>query len=190
MPQKQFVQLLDQVTTESRSFLESTEMANNEAFESMLDQALEAFTFKLGRLLDCERSSLFLVDKERGELWLKVAEEEGGVPVTVRMPIDKGIAGHVATTGEALRVDDAYEHPSFNPEVDRKTGFRTRSILCVPLRDANDRVFAVAQLLNPRDRACFCEADEARFAEFTDSIGVILETWWTMSKRQRESGVA
>jgi adenylate cyclase len=165
-------------------------MANNEAFESMLDQALEAFTFKLGRLLDCERSSLFLVDKERGELWLKVAEEEGGVPVTVRMPIDKGIAGHVATTGEALRVDDAYQHPGFNPEVDRKTGFRTRSILCVPLRDANDRVFAVAQLLNPRDGSCFGEADEARFAEFTASIGVILETWWTMSKRQRESGVA
>jgi energy-coupling factor transporter ATP-binding protein EcfA2 len=189
MPQEQFVKLLDQVTTESRNFLESTELANNEAFESMLDQALEAFTFKLGRLLNCERSSLFLVDEEHGELWLKVAEEEGGVPVTVRMPIDQGIAGHVATTGEALRVDDAYQHPSFNPEVDRATGFRTRAILCVPLRDASSRVFAVAQLLNPRDRPCFGEADEARFAEFTASIGVILETWWTMSRRQRESGV-
>ncbi len=187
LPHEQFVKLLDQVTTESRNFLESTELANNEAFESMLDQALEAFTYKLGRLLNCERSSLFLVDEERGELWLKVAEEEGGIPVTVRMPIDQGIAGHVATTGEALRIDDAYQHPSFNPEVDRATGFRTRAILCVPLRDASNRVFAVAQLLNPRDRTCFGEADEARFAEFTASIGVILETWWTMSQRQRES---
>jgi len=190
MPQEQFVKLLDQVTAESRSFLESTEMANSEAFESMLDQALEAFTFKFGRLMNCERSSLFLVDEERGELWLKVAEEEGGVPVTVRMPIDKGIAGHVATTGEALRVDDAYQHPSFNPEVDRATGFRTRAILCVPLRNAGNRVFAVAQLLNPRDASHFDEADEARFAEFTASIGVILETWWTMSRRQREPGAA
>jgi adenylate cyclase len=177
------------VTKESRSFLESTELANDEAFESMLDQALEAFTFKLGRLLDCERSSLFLVDEERGELWLKVAEEEGGVPVTVRMPIDKGIAGRVATTGETLRIDDAYQHPGFNPEVDRATGFRTRAVLCVPLRDASNRVFAVAQLLNPRGRSCFGETDEARFAEFAASIGVILETWSTMSQRQRESGV-
>ncbi len=190
MPQEQFVKLLDQVTTESRSFLESTELANDEAFESMLDQALEAFTFKLGKLLNCERSSLFLVDEERGELWLKVAEEEGGVPVTVRMPIDKGIAGRVATTGEALRIDDAYQHPSFNPEVDRATGFRTRAILCMPLRNASNRVFAVAQLLNPRDSSRFSEADEARFAEFTTSIGVILETWWTMSRRQRESRIA
>jgi len=188
MPQEQFVSLLEQVTTESRSFLESTELANNEAFESMLDQALEAFTFKFGRLLNCERSSLFMVDQERSELWLKVAEEEGGIPVTVRMPIDKGIAGHVATTGEALRVDDAYQHPSFNPDVDRATGFRTRSILCVPIRNADDRVFAVAQLLNPRDASRFSETDEARFAEFTDSIGVILETWWTMSRRRHEAG--
>jgi putative methionine-R-sulfoxide reductase with GAF domain len=187
MPQDQFVKLLDQVTTESRSFLESTELASNEAFESMLDQALEAFTFKLGKLLNCERSSLFLVDEDRSELWLKVAEEEGGVPVTVRIPIGKGIAGHVATTGKALRVDDAYQHPSFNPEVDRATGFRTRAILCVPLRNASNRVFAVAQLLNPRDGSCFGEADEARFAEFTASIGVILETWWTMSQGERDS---
>jgi adenylate cyclase len=93
------------------------------------------------------------------------------------MPIDQGIAGHVATSGETLRIDDAYSHPLFNPAADRETGFRTRSILCLPLRDREGRVFAVAQLLNRRDGESFDTADEERFAKFAGSIGLILETW-------------
>jgi ABC-type methionine transport system ATPase subunit len=183
MPQDRFADLLEQVTRESRQFLDTTQLANNEAFESMLDQALEVFTFKLGRILDCERASLFLVDEERGELWLKVAQEEGGKPVEVRMPMSSGIAGQVATTGEGLRVDDAYNHPRFNPEIDRETGFRTQAILCLPIRNTSGRVFAVAQLLNRCDGKPFDEGDEARFADFTSSMGVILETWWRMQRQ-------
>jgi putative ABC transport system ATP-binding protein len=184
MPQDLFVELLEQVTRESRQFLDTTQLAHSEVFESMLDQALEAFTFKLGQILRCERASLFMVDHEREELWLKVAAEEEGKPVEVRMPTSAGIAGQVATTGESLRVDDAYHHPSFNPAVDRQTGFRTRSILCLPIRNRAGRVFAVAQLLNRRDGKPFDDGDEARFAEIASSIGVILETWWRM-QRQR-----
>ncbi len=102
------------------------------------------------------------------------------------MPLGVGIAGHVATSGEGVRVDDAYRHPKFNPEVDRKTGFRTRSILCLPIRSTEGHVFAVAQLLNRCDGRPFDDADEARFGEFASSIGVILESWWRMQRR-RES---
>ena len=182
-----FAALLEEVTGESRQFLDSTQLANSEAFESMLDQALEAFTFKLGRILGCERASLFLVDAERDELWLQVAEEEGGKPVQVRMPMSVGIAGEVASSGEGVRVDDAYQHPKFNPEVDRETGFRTRTILCLPIRNREGRVFAVAQLLNRCDGKPFDEGDEMRFTEFTSSLGVILETWWRMQLRRRAS---
>jgi adenylate cyclase len=83
----------------------------------------------------------------------------------------------VAATGETLRVDDAYAHPLFNPAVDRDTGFRTHTILCLPIRDSSGRVFAVAQLLNRNDGKPFDEKDEARFGEFIRSLGVILETW-------------
>lgn len=184
MPRDRFVTLLEEVTRESRQFLDSMQLANSEAFESMLDQAVEAFTFKLSRILGCERASLFLVDAERGELWLKVAEEEGGRPVEVRMPMSVGIAGHVATTGQGLRVDDAYADPRFNPEVDRESGFRTRSILCLPIRSTDGRVFAVTQLLNRCDGKPFDDGDEARFRDFASSIGVILETWWRMQQRR------
>lgn len=184
MPMQEFAHLLEEVTAESQMFLKSTEMSSNEAFESMLEQALEAFTLKLGSILSAERASLFLVDHEKKELWLKVAQEEGGRPVDVRIPLSAGIAGHAASTGETVKVDDAYAHPLFNPEVDRRTGFRTRSILCVPMRNRRGKVFAVAQLLNRGDGEPWDAADEEHFQEFLDSIGVILETWSKMSQRQ------
>ena len=176
MPQDQFARLLEEVTRESRQFLDTMQLANSEAFESMLDQAVEAFTFKLSRILGCERASLFLVDADRGELWLKVAAEEGGKPVELRMSIGSGIAGHVASTGVGVRIDDAHEDPRFNPQVDRETGFRTRTILCLPVWSGEGRVFAVAQLLNRCDGKPFDEADDARFQDFASSIGAILET--------------
>ncbi|HTY17533.1 MAG TPA: GAF domain-containing protein [Myxococcota bacterium] len=153
----------------------------------MLEQALFAFTFKMGDLLDAERASLFLVDHERNEMWLRVAQEEGGKPLEYRMPLGAGVAGHVAASGQGCRIDDAYADPRFNRELDQETGFRTRSILCLPLRSsATGKVFAVAQLLNSRDGSVFDAEDEKRFGTFLDSIGVILETWCAMAHRRRE----
>lgn len=181
----EFVEMLGNVTSEARRFQEGIELANDTAFQSMLEQALGAFTRKAGEILGAARSSLFLVDEERNELWLKVAQEEAGRVVDVRVPLDSGIAGHVARTGQALRVDDAYADPRFNPQVDRDTGFRTRSVLCVPVRSAGQRVFGVAQLLNRRDGLPFDAADEDRFTVFVESIGVLLEAWWTMDQGHR-----
>jgi energy-coupling factor transporter ATP-binding protein EcfA2 len=177
LPVSEFVALLDEVTEESQRFLRMTSLAANDAFESMLAEAIEAFTFKLAEVLDAERASLFLVDAERRELVLRVARQEAGRRVEARFPIGVGVAGHVAATGETLRVDDAYAHPLFNPAVDRESGFRTRTILCLPIRDSQGRLFAVAQLLNRNDGKPFDEKDEARFGEFIRSLGVILETW-------------
>jgi adenylate cyclase len=175
----EFGDLLDEVTCEAERFLQRTAMANDTAFLGMLDQALFACTYKIGLLCGAERSSLFLVDRERGELWLRVAQEEGA---DVRIPIGSGIAGRVAESRKALRVDDAYSHPDFNPEVDRATGFVTRSILCLPLFDRQGELFAVAQLLNRRDGQAFDSNDEERFAKFASAMGLILQSWWQMAR--------
>ena len=94
----------------------------------------------------------------------------------IRIPLGSGIAGAVAQSGESLRIDDAYSDPRFNREVDRQTGYTTRSILCLPVKNQAGEVFAVAQLLNRRDGQPFDHRDEDRFAGFIQSIGVILET--------------
>lgn len=173
LDEDQFRDLLQDITDESERFLESTALANNIAFKSLLEQGLFAFTRKLGVLLNAERSSLFLL--EGNDLLLKVSENlrEMG---EIRIPLGSGIAGSVAQSGEAIRIDDAYSDPRFNREVDKQTGFRTRSILCLPIKNLGGEVFAVAQLLNRKDGQPFDEEDEQRFAGFARSIGVIFET--------------
>jgi putative ABC transport system ATP-binding protein len=173
LDESQFRELLQDITEESERFLEVTALANNIAFKSMLDRGLFAFNRKLAQLLNAERSSLFLVEDD--ELVLKVAEnlEEIG---EVRIPLGSGIAGAVAQGGESIRIEDAYSDPRFNREVDKQTGFRTRSILCLPIKDQAGRVFAVAQMLNRNDGQPFDKKDEQRFAGFIQSIGIIFET--------------
>jgi putative ABC transport system ATP-binding protein len=183
MPAVQFTELLQHVTQEAEEFLKVIEMSENDAFQSMLEQFLEAFTLKIGQILDADRSSVFLVDHEHQQLSLKIAEEQDGKPIDIRIPIQTGIAGYVARTGQTLNVPDAYKEPHFNPDADKQTGYRTRSVLCVPIKDHEGRVFAVAQLLNKKgDGRPFPPEDEERFREFMKPVGVILESWWQMSR--------
>jgi len=169
-----FVQMLGEITEESQRFLQTTALANDAAFQSLLEQGLFAFTRKLGQLLNADRSSLFVVEEQKHTLWLRVTEN---LPdQAVRIPMGSGIAGAVASSGTAIRVDDAYQDPRFNPVVDKQLGYRTRSILCLPVKNRAGRVFAVAQLLNRRDGQPFDEEDEIRYGNFLTSISLILET--------------
>jgi putative ABC transport system ATP-binding protein len=178
-----FARMMERVTGEVQQFLQAMAISNTDAFESMLEQVLEAFTLKIGQILNADRATLFLVDDTQGILWSKVAQVEGEKALDIRLPIGEGVAGHVARTGEVLNIPDAYQSPLFNREVDRRTGYRTRSILCAPVLDTAKRTFAVAQLLNKGGRAAFDEDDEQKFREFAGSMGVILESWWRMSQR-------
>jgi putative ABC transport system ATP-binding protein len=179
-PAEQLPALLEHAAKSAEEFLRVTELSQDDAFQSMFEEALAAFTLRFGELLDAERASIFLVDAARRELVLKVAQEEGGRRIDVRMPLDRGVAGHVAATGESLRVDDAYASPLFNSEVDRATGFKTRSILCVPIHNRRGEVFAVAQLLNKRSGTPFDASDEAKFRELAGGVAAILEGWARM----------
>lgn len=168
-----FHDLLQEITEDSERFLEVTSLANDVAFKSMLESGLSAFTLKLCQLLNAERSSLFLV--ENNSLLLKVAEDIVR-DEEIRIPIGSGIAGAVAQSGEAINITDAYADSRFNPEVDKRTGFRTHSILSLPVKNQRGEVFAVAQLLNRKDGQPFDQDDEARFTKFIASTGVIFET--------------
>lgn len=174
LDEKGFRDLLQELTDESQRFMEATALASDTAFKSMLEQGLFAFTRKLGQLLNAERASLFLVEKPTNTLLLRVAED---LPpgIKVRIPIGSGIAGAVAQSGAAIRVDDAYADSRFNKEVDKQSGFRTRTILALPVKDRHGGVFAVAQLLNRRDGRPFDAEDERKFSRFMESIGTILE---------------
>ena len=184
----EFVQFLEQLTAESQGVLQAMTLATDGAFEIMLEQVLKAITGKVGEVLAAERASLLLGDEATGELWLVVAQEEGGKPFEIRMPATMGIAGHVYRTGEVVNTPDAYQHSSFNPEVDRRSGLRTGSLLCVPLLDAEAQPFGAMTLLNKRGDAAFDDDDAHRLTELAASVAVVLRTWHEAS-RVRRGGV-
>jgi len=183
MSGKQFLDVLDQMTAEFDQFLRVNDLGNQEAVQALFDEMLEVVVIKIRQLLDADRGSVFLVAGTKGELWSKWAEGSGKDSVKIRMPITIGIAGRVARTGETLNIVDPYNHPDFNPEVDRKTGYRTESILCMPIFDRQRNIVGVAELLNKHGGQPFTEADEQAFREFAAPLGLILESCLKMAVR-------
>jgi sigma-B regulation protein RsbU (phosphoserine phosphatase) len=117
----------------------------------------------LGRILDvaktltkAERGTLFLVDEQADEIWSLIAH--GLEKQEIRLPRGRGIAGHVAKTGEIVNIPDAYADPRFDPETDKRTGFRTRNILTLPIRNKAGKIIAALQLLN-RTEGSFTDED-------------------------------
>ncbi len=86
------------------------------------------------------------MDEKTEEIWSLIAH--GLEKQEIRMPLGRGIAGYVAKTGEIVNIPDAYTDPRFNPEVDQQTGFHTRNILCLPIRNKAGKIVAALQLLN------------------------------------------
>jgi ABC-type proline/glycine betaine transport system ATPase subunit len=183
MDEENFRRSLTELTQQSQHFLEATRLANDEAFQSLLERALRAFARRVGRLLDAERVSLMLIDHATDELVVRISQDlpESG---ELRIPIGSGIAGAVAKTSQIIRIDDAYADSRFNPEIDKQTGFRTRSILCLPLLDQSGVVFGVTQLLNRCDGQPFSSDDEAKFADFAESLGVIFDTLRRVAEKE------
>ncbi|OKH18746.1 adenylate/guanylate cyclase domain-containing protein [[Limnothrix rosea] IAM M-220] len=172
----EFVCLLDFITAEFQQFLRALDMINNEALETMLDQIMEAFTFKIGQILKAERTTIFLVDEEQQQLWSKIDRGHKNGPRNLRIPLKLGIAGHVAATAETLNIENAYEHPLFKKDIDERPGLQTKTLLCMPICSSTGKVVAVVQLVNKKGETSFDDQDEERFSEFASSIGIILET--------------
>jgi GAF domain-containing protein len=128
-------------------------MASERDPDRLLFQIIET----ISGLLSADRSTLFLLDRDRGELWSRVAQGDG--ITEIRVPLGAGIAGHVAATGETVNLQEAYDDPRFNREVDRRTGYRTRSLLCMPIRDRDGEIAGAVQALNKRG-GTFDDEDE------------------------------
>lgn len=123
-------------------------MSKDMAALETLDEILEHLTMVTARELDSERCTIFLNDRQTGELYARVAM--GNFKQRIRMLNTKGVAGAVFTEGQGMIIDDAYHDERFNKAIDAQTGFTTRSILCVPIRTAKGEVIGVIQALNKR----------------------------------------
>jgi sigma-B regulation protein RsbU (phosphoserine phosphatase) len=118
----------------------------------ILDLALE--------MVHGDRGSVYIVDEKKNELWAKVAKGlAGNELVKINLPIGKGITGYVGATGDTINIPDAYLDPRFSPEFDKSTGYRTKSILCMPMKNQRGKIVGVFQLLN-KLKGIFTKEDE------------------------------
>ena len=124
------------------------------------------------RMLNAERSTLFLNDEKTNELFSRIAQ--GDSVGEIRLPNHLGIAGTVFTSGKSVNIPHAYADLRFNPSFDKQTGFFTRSILCVPITNKDGKVIGVTQALNKKGGP-FTEEDESRLKAFTAQVAIALE---------------
>jgi len=109
---------------------------------------LEKITERTCEVFAAERSSIFVVDRKKQSLWTIAAT---GVEI-LNLPIDEGVVGYVATTGEELFIPDAHSDSRFSPKMDRITGFHTKNIVALPLSDPQKRLIGVLELLNVHEK--------------------------------------
>ena len=163
-----FQHMLVALREEQRILAVSHELAG----ELHLDNLIARIMRETTELLDAERSTLFVHDPKTGELYSVFAE--GDLMHEIRLPSDRGIAGAVFTSGRTENIADPYADPRFDQDVDRRTGFRTRSILCHPITDKHGGQIGVTQVLNKRG-GVFLPKDEARLRAFSAQIAVSIE---------------
>ena len=133
-------------------------------------------------MADAERATIYIVDRDRNEYWSKVALGAG--VGEIRFPLGVGIAGTVARTGDTINIADPYADARFNPESDRRTGFRTRNLLTLPMTGHDGRVIGVFQAVNKRTGS-FTEEDEATLGSLASSAAVAVENAQLVSEQKQ-----
>ena len=118
-----------------------------------------------GRILEADRCNLFLLDEETNEfkcfLILKGEMKE------IRLPLSKGLAGYVAKTSESVNLEDAYQSSLFDPQIDKVLGNKARTVLCIPVKQKDNKVIGVLQVVNKKGKGQFTSYDEWLLKSFT-----------------------
>ena len=180
-----------EVVNQTLSMLDS--LLDAQGFDSILDEMLRSITAKTGELLAADRTTIFVLDEERNQLWSIVAKDKGGGSLEIRIPADQGIAGEVATFKKVINIPyDFFDDPrsGASKEQYKRTGYRTYTMLALPLLNEQGELVAVVQLLNklksqydpnaPLEEKIaldgFSNEDERVFEEFAPSIRLIMES--------------
>ena len=152
------------------------------AIETNIDSLLTMIAQQIQQALQADRCTVFLLDDETQELWSKVAL--GLEMQEIRFPATKGLAGHVAMTGETINIKNAYESEYFNKEIDLKTGYKTKNILCMPIRNLSHQIVGVFQVLNKLE-GDFTQKDEDLLIAIGSSAGIAIENANLFNKQQK-----
>lgn len=137
-----------------------------------LGALLDLIAREATRLMEADRASIFLLDKAKNELWSKVAL---GSDEILRFDARMGIAGTAVMTGQTINVRDTQGDPHFYPAIDARTGYHTRTLLAVPLRNYQEEIIGAFEVLNKRD-GVFTVEDEEILKALAAQAAIAIET--------------
>ena len=130
-----------------------------------LDRLLDVILEAAIKSIAADRGTLYLVDELKSEIWSKALR--GTEVIEIRLPIGKGLSGYVAKTGETINIPDAHNDPRWNPDVDKRSGYRTNNMLCMPMQNRDGKIIGVFQMLNKKGGP-FTTQDE----EFINALSI------------------
>jgi len=164
-----YIERMDKLRQQEAEFLN---VVSDVSSEINLGPLLQMIMSAITKMLQADRSTLFLNDEKTNELYTQIGQGLGAT--NIRLPNHLGIAGAVFTSGETVNIPYAYADLRFNPAFDKKTGYFTRSILCCPVINKDGKVIGVTQVLNKKGGP-FSKEDEKRLTAFTSQIAIGLE---------------
>lgn len=138
-----------------------------------LQELLTLVVDRISEAMEADRSTLYVLDEDTDELWSKVAQGERWLEIRLR--VGDGLAGTVAQTGKTLNIKNAYQDPRFDADWDRRSGYRTRSTVCVPMKNHHGRIIGVVQCLNKTGDGYFSVEDEALLGALASQAAVSIE---------------
>ncbi|MBW4539120.1 MAG: GAF domain-containing protein [Myxacorys chilensis ATA2-1-KO14] len=205
LTQDKFKEVVHDVEYKLQIVNQTLSMLDMQGFETILEEMLNSITAKTGELLNADRTTIYLLDEEKHELYTTIASGNGGRAIEIRFPADQGIAGEVATFKRPVNIPyDFFDDPrSAQAKIQyKKTGYRTYTMLTLPLLTDDGALVAVVQLINKLKPSCngvlpldqrihlsgFTPYDEQLFTEFAPSIRLILESsrsFYIATQKQR-----
>jgi signal transduction histidine kinase len=161
-----------QLQREREKFRAIQEIARAVGSTLDIDRLLHLIVGKITELMDADRSTLYVLEEGGETLWTKVLQADE--IKEIRLRLGEGIAGWVARTGETVNIEDAYQDDRFQKEVDQRSGYRTRSILCTPMKDNQGQIIGVVQVLN-KQGGVFTAEDQELLETLVSQASIAIE---------------
>ncbi|XP_060569725.1 dual 3',5'-cyclic-AMP and -GMP phosphodiesterase 11A-like isoform X2 [Ruditapes philippinarum] len=169
-------------TNEMEFFMDIVKDISNDLNLKSLSEKMVA---NISVLSDADHASVFFVEGKRSNkqsLVSKIFDVHSGTQImptktsdnSIRVPWGKGIMGYVAEHREIVNLSEAFKDPRYNDEVDRITGYTTDSLLCMPVKNSDDEIVAVAQVINKSNGEGFTKEDEKLLSAYLSYCGIAI----------------
>ncbi len=166
------IELESQLSAEKKKLALVQEVGQALSSAMDLDSLLTLIMDNITQLMEADRSTLYLLSDDGKTLWSRMAQGDGHIEINLK--VGEGLAGWVVSSGELVNIPDAYTDDRFQPSVDRKTGYRTRSILCLPMRNHVGDIIGVVQVLNKK-AGPFDNDDESLLESLASQAAIAIE---------------